>query len=87
MKTKTCLTIANGQSIIDRMGRLQEITLEAIRNSPVSCYRISKDTGISQATLSLIIHRKRNLGLDMAERILDYLGYTVEVTQPESEVE
>ena len=84
---KIYLTIANYPSILDFMGRLHEITLEAIRNSPVSRYRIAKDTGISQATLSLIIHRKRNLGLDMAERILDYLGYTVEVTQPESEVE
>jgi hypothetical protein len=85
-KMTICLTKVKCPFILNSMGRLQEITRKILRKSNVSRYRISKDTGISEAALSLFVNGKRNIGLDHAETILSYLGYTIEVKQ-ESEAE
>jgi predicted XRE-type DNA-binding protein len=75
-------------SILDCMAKLLETTREALRNSKVSRYRIAKDTGISEATLSLFVNGKHsNLGMSHVETLLDYLGYEVEIVKQESEAE
>lgn len=63
------------------MSKLQETVRQAIREAPVSRYRIAKDLGISEAALSLFANGKRNIGLDYAERILNYLDYEIVVVK------
>jgi hypothetical protein len=68
------------------MAKLFEITRRAILDATVSRHAISKATGVDKAALSRFVHSQRGLSVQSVEAILDYLGYTVEVTQPESEV-
>lgn len=50
---------------------------EALRNSSVTRYRISKDLGVSQAQLSKFVHGKMGLSLDVLDRLADYLGLEI----------
>jgi predicted XRE-type DNA-binding protein len=85
---KHLLELSKVYGILICMGQLLETTREILRTSKVSRYRISKDTGISEATLSLFVNGKHsNLGITHVETILEYLGYEVEVIKKESEAE
>ncbi len=46
---------------------------EAILNSKMSRYRISKLSGVGQAELSLFVNRKRTLTLTTAAKVADVL--------------
>ena len=46
---------------------------EAILNSEMSRYRISKLSGVGQAELSLFVNRKRTLTLTTAAKVADVL--------------
>jgi plasmid maintenance system antidote protein VapI len=86
-----CLIIKKYPRIVDCMGQLQEITREILRNCKSECdvtrYKIAKETGISESNLSLFVNGKQNIGLDRAEILLNYLGYSIEVVKQESEAE
>ena len=45
----------------------------AISRSPASCYRISKQTGISEGQLSRFMHGKVGLSLAAIDRLVEYL--------------
>ncbi|MCC7086568.1 MAG: hypothetical protein IT427_16340, partial [Pirellulales bacterium] len=47
---------------------------EAILNADVSRYRISKDTGISEAQLSRFVNKICGLGQEASDKIGEYLG-------------
>ncbi len=49
----------------------------AIKKSPVSQYRIAKDTPITKSELSLFSRGIRGMGLDRMELLADYLGYEI----------
>jgi len=49
----------------------------AIRDSDKTCYRIAKDTGISESQLSLFMNGKRRLSVETLERLAAYLGLQV----------
>ena len=70
-----------------RITTLLDFTKKTILDSTVSRYRISKDTGIGEGFLSLFVNGKRNMGVERVERILDYLGYDIQVVKRESEAE
>ena len=47
---------------------------EAIIKSKMSRYRIAKESGIGEASLSLFVNQKRTLTLDSAAKIASVLG-------------
>lgn len=46
-------------------------------------YRIAKETGISQAALSLFVNGERGMGVDMVERLADFLELEI-IIRPKS---
>lgn len=52
---------------------------EAIEASGVTRYRIAQDTGIAQSQLSRLMTGEQGLSVPAAERLAEYLGYTVEL--------
>ena len=52
---------------------LEQQMKEAIRRSGMSCYQISKTTGVSEAQLSLFMNGKRSLTLKSASKIAEAL--------------
>ena len=61
------------------MGRTLDTICDAIEASEKSRYRISKDTGISQAQLCRLLTGERGLSIAALERLADYLGMEVVV--------
>ena len=59
------------------MGNVLKTILEAIKQSGQTRYRISKETGVSQAHLSRLKKGKRGLGVDTLERLADYLDLEI----------
>ena len=49
----------------------------ALRDSATSRYRLSKDTGISQAQLSRFVRSKAGMDLPNAQRLADALGLEI----------
>lgn len=47
---------------------------EAIKSSEMSRYKISQLSGISEASLSLFVNRKRTLTLESAAKVAEVLG-------------
>jgi plasmid maintenance system antidote protein VapI len=47
---------------------------KAIIESPLSRYKIAKESGVGEAPLSLFVNRKRTLTLPSAARVADVLG-------------
>jgi plasmid maintenance system antidote protein VapI len=47
---------------------------KAIIESPLSRYKIAKESGVGEAPLSLFVNRKRTLTLASAARVADVLG-------------
>ena len=55
--------------------------LNQVRNEINKCgksrYVISKETGISEATLSLFVNGERGMGHEMLEKLTEYLGLEI----------
>jgi len=62
--------VAKAQSTIELIRHL-------LREGGKTRYQISKDKGIPQATLSRILDGSRGCGTDIADKLLDYFGYTI----------
>lgn len=52
---------------------------EAIKASGVTRYRIAKDLGMSESQLSRLMTGEQRLSIPAAERLAEYLGYTIEL--------
>ena len=50
---------------------------QAIYRSKKSCYRISQDTGVTQATLSRFLRNEQDISLSIAAKLAQYLGLTL----------
>jgi|CXWL01.1.fsa_nt_gi transcriptional regulator with XRE-family HTH domain len=53
---------------------ITEVLRKAVRESGLSLYRISKDTGVVHASLLRFMSGERSLRLDIADQLLRYLG-------------
>lgn len=61
--------------IIDNMSKdIEKKLREALIKSKMSRYRIAKESGISEASLSLFVNHKRTLTLDSAAKVAGVLG-------------
>jgi hypothetical protein len=54
---------------------------EAVRNAPVSRYKMAKDTGISQGNLSHFVHGARGLSMHNLDVLCEYLGLSLVQTK------
>ena len=61
------------------MARILNAICEAIEASDKSCYRIAKNTEISQAQLSRLLSGERGLRIAALERLADELGLEIVV--------
>jgi len=61
----------------EQMATILDEIRAAIRDSDKTCYRIAKDTGISESQLSLFMNGKRRLSVETLERLAAYLGLEV----------
>jgi plasmid maintenance system antidote protein VapI len=46
----------------------------AIKNSGVSLYRVAKDSGVSYAVVQRFVNGERQIKMDAADKLADYLG-------------
>jgi plasmid maintenance system antidote protein VapI len=53
---------------------IQEQLRQAIETAPISRYRLSKLSGISQAVISNFVNRKRSATMDTAAKLAAVLG-------------
>jgi len=60
---------------------IEEQLRQAIINSHMSRYKISKLSGVGQAELSLFVNRKRTLTLTTAAKVADVLGLDLKPTK------
>ena len=58
---------------------------EAILNAPVSRYRIAKDTGVTEASLSRFVNGITGMELDLIDKIGEYLGLDIVAREREPE--
>ena len=54
---------------------------QAIDESGLTRYRISKDTGIDESTLAKFYNRRRGLSQESIDRLWEYLGLRVVVDE------
>ena len=59
-----------------------ETLREAVRTSPVTRYKISQATGISQANLSRFVHGTGGLSLPSVDVLCDFLGLSLVESKP-----
>lgn len=57
-----------------RRTRLSDQLRRFIQTGELSCYEISKQTGIDTSTLSRFLHKKGGLSVDGLDKIADCLG-------------
>jgi hypothetical protein len=62
---------------------LTEKTKQIIQASKVSYYRLSRKSGVDHGSLSNFISGKRGLGTDRIEKVLNALGYDIEIVKRE----
>ncbi len=55
--------------------------IERAEASGTTRYKIAKDTGISQAALSRFVNGERGLGVELVERLADYLGLEIVIRE------
>lgn len=67
--------------IRDYRDKLQDLLNDLHTKEGVTRYRISKRSGISEQTLSNVMHKRRNLSIEALERLLDSIGYEVQFTK------
>ena len=59
--------------------RFSDQIRKAISDSEHTCYRISKETGLNESTLSQFLQRKRGLSLESLDKLASFLGLEVVV--------
>ena len=64
--------------IRDYRDKLQDLLNDLHTKEGVTRYRISKRSGISEQTLSNVMHKRRNLSIEALERLLDSIGYEIQ---------
>jgi transcriptional regulator with XRE-family HTH domain len=70
----------------DYRDKLRELLEEIHGRDGKTRYRISKISGISEQTLSNVMHKRRNLSIEALQQLLDSLGYEIHfVATPTSE--
>lgn len=63
------------------MKTLAERTKKIIQESGVSFYRLSRVSGVDHGSLSSFMSGKRGLGVERIEKVLDALGYDIEIVK------
>jgi transcriptional regulator with XRE-family HTH domain len=61
---------------------ITEVIRDAIKNSGLTPYRIAKDSGVSQPTLSRFLSRQRGLSADAVDRLAEALGLRLVKDKP-----
>ncbi len=57
---------------------IYELLISEMKKSPVSRYRIAKETGVSEASLCKIFNRQqKSIKLEHIEALLDYFNYKI----------
>ena len=59
----------------DYRDKLQDLLDEIHVREGTSRYKIAKLSGISEQTLSNVMHKRRNLSIDALEKLLKSMGY------------
>jgi len=57
--------------------KLSDQLRQAVRNCGQTCYRISKETGISEPTLSRFLSGERGLSMVLLDQLADHLGLNI----------
>lgn len=70
--------------IRDYRDKLQDLLNDLHTKEGVTRYRISKRSGISEQTLSNVMHKRRNLSIEALERLLDSIGYEIQFAKSAS---
>jgi len=59
------------------MAELEDSLRELVEHSEHSRYRISMETGVSQAQLSRFVHGQQTVSIETAERLAGYFGLEI----------
>jgi transcriptional regulator with XRE-family HTH domain len=62
----------------DYRDKLREVLDEVHGREGTTRYKIAKVSGISEQTLSNVMHKRRNLSMDALQKLLDSLGYDIQ---------
>ncbi len=60
-----------------RMANLMDAIRRAVEKSPLTKYRIAKDSGISPGQLSRLVHGERKMTVETVETLARSLGYEI----------
>jgi transcriptional regulator with XRE-family HTH domain len=71
----------------DYRDKLHELLDDLHNREGLSRYRIAKQSGISEQTLSNVMHKRRNLSIDALQQLLTSLGYEIEFVKSKSPAE
>ena len=61
------------------MSKIVEQIRKAVQASPKTRYRLSKESGVSEAQLSRLVNHKCGLSADNLERLADVLGLEITI--------
>jgi transcriptional regulator with XRE-family HTH domain len=62
----------------DYRDKLRTLLDELHAKDGITRYRIAKQSGISEQTLSNVMHKRRNLSLDALQKLLTSIGYELD---------
>jgi len=62
----------------DYRDKLRDLLDEVNGREGITRYRIAKLSGISEQTLSNVMHKRRNLSIDALQTLLESLGYELQ---------
>lgn len=62
----------------DYRDKLRLLLDELHAKDGITRYRIAKQSGISEQTLSNVMHKRRNLSLDALQKLLTSIGYELD---------
>ena len=62
----------------DYREKLEELFVELHAKEGMTRYRISRKSGISEQTISNVMHKRRNLSIEALEKLLDSVGYEIQ---------
>ena len=65
------------EKLLDLLGELHEA-------EGVTRYRISKRSGISEQTISNVMHKRRNLSIEALEKLLGSIGYEIQFVRTQN---
>jgi len=63
--------------MVDYRDKLDTLLNELHERDGMSRYKIARISGISEQTLSNVMHKRRNLSITALQRLLDSIGYDV----------